>query len=48
MLCVSLNFQTTKQPPSSHYGMASLGNVRTETLKAFTEDEYRKIVGGLP
>jgi len=25
----------------------ALGNVRTETLKAFTEDEYRKIVGGL-
>jgi uncharacterized protein with GYD domain len=23
------------------------GNVRTETLKAFTEDEYRKIVSGL-
>jgi len=23
------------------------GNVKTETLKAFTEDEYRKIVGGL-
>jgi uncharacterized protein with GYD domain len=24
------------------------GNVRTETLRAFTEDEYRKIVSGLP
>lgn len=23
------------------------GNVRTQTLKAFTEDEYRKILGGL-
>ena len=23
------------------------GNVTTETLKAFTEDEYRRIVGGL-
>ena len=23
------------------------GNVTTETLKAFTEDEYRKILGGL-
>jgi uncharacterized protein with GYD domain len=23
------------------------GNVRTETLRAFTEDEYRKMVGGL-
>ncbi len=26
----------------------SLGNVRTETLRAFTEDEYRKIVASLP
>ena len=26
----------------------SLGNVRTETLRAFTEDEYRKIIAGLP
>ncbi len=25
----------------------ALGNVTTETLKAFTEAEYRKIVGGL-
>jgi len=25
-----------------------LGNVRTETLKAFTEDEYRKIITALP
>ena len=25
-----------------------LGNVRTETLRAFTEDEYRKIVSELP
>jgi uncharacterized protein with GYD domain len=24
------------------------GNFRTETLKAFTEDEYRKIVASLP
>ncbi len=27
---------------------ASKGGVRTETLRAFTEDEYRKIIGGLP
>lgn len=26
----------------------SLGNVRTTTLKAFTEAEFRKIVGALP
>src|SRR6185295_3354536 len=32
-------------------GMLSLGsqgNVSTETLRAFTEDQYRKIVGSLP
>ena len=28
--------------------VASLGNVTTETLKAFTEEEYRKIIAGLP
>lgn len=27
---------------------ASLGAVRTETLRAFKEDEYRKIIGALP
>ena len=27
--------------------LASQGNVSTETLKAFTEDEYRKIIGSL-
>lgn len=27
---------------------AALGNVRTETLRAFTEDEYRKIIASLP
>ena len=26
----------------------SAGAVRTETLRAFTEDEYRKIIAGLP
>jgi uncharacterized protein with GYD domain len=25
----------------------ALGNVRSETMRAFTEDEYRKIVGSL-
>lgn len=28
--------------------LGSGGNVRTETLKAFTEDEYRKLVSELP
>lgn len=27
---------------------ASLGNVRGETLRAFTEEEYRKLIGSLP
>lgn len=28
--------------------LASRGNVRTETFRAFTEEEFRKIVGALP
>jgi uncharacterized protein with GYD domain len=28
--------------------VASKGGIRTETLRAFTEDEYRKIIGALP
>ncbi len=27
---------------------ASMGSVSTETLQAFTEEEYRKIIAGLP
>ena len=27
--------------------VAASGNVRTETLRAFTEDEYRKLLGSL-
>jgi len=27
---------------------ASMGNIRSETSRAFTEDEYRKIVASLP
>ena len=26
----------------------SLGNVSTQTMRAFTEDEFRKIIAGLP
>jgi uncharacterized protein with GYD domain len=29
-------------------GVASGGAVTTETLKAFTEDEYRDVIAGLP
>ena len=28
-------------------GLGSQGNVGTETLKAFSEDQYRKIIGSL-
>ena len=28
--------------------IGSKGNLRTETLRAFTEDEYRKIIAALP
>ena len=28
--------------------VAALGNIRTKTLRAFTEEEYRRIIGGLP
>ncbi len=28
--------------------LASAGNVRTESLRAFTEEEYRKIIAALP
>ena len=27
--------------------LGALGNIRTETMRAFTEDEYRKIVASL-
>jgi uncharacterized protein with GYD domain len=28
--------------------IGSLGSIRTETVRAFTEDEYRRIIAGLP
>ena len=28
--------------------LGSNGNIRTETLRAYTEDEYRKIIAALP
>lgn len=28
--------------------IAAQGNVRSKTLKAFTEEEYRRIIGALP
>jgi len=32
---------------SAMLSLGSEGNVQTETLKAFTEDQYRKICGGI-
>ncbi len=29
-------------------GIAGLGSVRTTTVAAFTEEEYRRIIAGLP
>ena len=29
-------------------GLASAGAIKTETLRAFTEEEYRKLIGSLP
>jgi uncharacterized protein with GYD domain len=29
------------------FTLGSLGNIHTETLRAFSEDEYRKIIAGL-
>ena len=29
-------------------GLGAAGNVRSETVRAFTETEYRKVVGTLP
>ena len=28
--------------------ISSLGSIRTQTLRAFTEDEYRKVIASLP
>ena len=28
--------------------IGSLGSIRTETIRAFTEDEYRRIIAALP
>ena len=29
-------------------GIGTLGNIRTETFRAFTEEEYREIIAALP
>ncbi len=43
----------TEAPDDESYArmvlaLGSLGNVRTTTLKAFTEEEFRRIIAGLP
>jgi uncharacterized protein with GYD domain len=40
-------FPTDEAGAKFALSVGALGNVTTETLKAFTETEYRKIVGGL-
>lgn len=34
--------------PKLTLAIGSLGDVRTETLRVFTEEEYRKIIAALP
>jgi len=46
-MAVASRTRPAKRPAKLALGNASMGFVRTETLRAFTEDEYRKIVGGL-
>lgn len=48
------DFVTVVDVPNDEVGakmllaLGSLGNVRTTTLKAYTETEFRKIIQGLP
>ena len=38
----------SKTATASLLALGARGNVRTETLRAFTEDEFREMVAGLP
>ena len=38
----------TRPWPRWCWRLGAMGNVRTETLRAFNETEFRKIVGELP
>jgi len=41
-------FPTDEAAAKFTLASGALGNIATETLKAFTESEYRKIVSSLP
>ena len=45
---VTSEFPNDETAAKAVLALASAGNVRTETLKAFDEGEYRKIIAGLP
>jgi len=45
---VVADFPDDNAAASFMLAVGSLGNVTTQTLKAFNEDEFRKIVGSLP
>ena len=54
MVAGQYDFLTVTEAPSDDVvakavlARASKGAIRTETLRAFTEDEYRKIIASLP
>ena len=47
-LVVTLEAPDAATATSLNLGIASLGNVRTETLTAFSADEFGKILGKMP
>ena len=46
-LALVIEMPTDEKLASFVLKLGSYGNVRTTTLKAYTEEEYRKIIGGL-
>jgi uncharacterized protein with GYD domain len=46
-LALVTDMPTDEKVASFVLKLGSLGNVRTTTLKAYPEDEYRKIIGNL-
>ena len=46
-LAVVLDMPNDEKLASFVLKLGSVGNVRTTTLKTYSEDEYRKIIGGL-
>ena len=45
---VSVEAQNDEAVARFALALGSAGNIRTTTLKGFTEQEYRKIIGSLP